>query len=290
MSMESAVETEQDEAQREAFERAGKALSNATGLLITAGAGMSCDSGIPDYRGPGGTWRKHHQLGLPYMDLSTRGMFFTDPRLAWGFHGSCLGMFEEAEPHDGYRALRELWRTMPQGYRIFTSNVDGLFERSGCDAELVTECHGSVRRLQCLDSLCKRQYDLRGWGSQWSIDEDGRWVGNLPACECGSILRPNVLLFDDGPNWNGARYHESQKRLERWAAEVERLVVLEIGSGGGVPTVRLFGEGMAVARGCAFIRVNLRSHWVPRPEWIALRGAAVEVLRRLTIATLGEKD
>lgn len=222
------------------------------------------------------------------MDLSTRGLFFNDPRLAYGFHGSTLAMFAGADPHDGYRALHDLCRRMPQGYRIFTSNVDGLFEKAGWDASLVTECHGSIRTLQCFEPLCKRQYELRGWRSQWNIDEDLRWVGNLPACECGSILRPNVLLLDDGPNWHGARYHESQKRLELWAADVERLVVLEVGSGGLVPTVRLFGEGVASAKACAFIRVNLRSHRVPRADWIGLKGTAVELLTQLELATLGE--
>lgn len=63
MAMESAVVAESD--QGAALARAGEALRSAPGLLITAGAGMSCESGIPDYRGPGGTWRKHHRLGMP---------------------------------------------------------------------------------------------------------------------------------------------------------------------------------------------------------------------------------
>ncbi|TXG99991.1 MAG: hypothetical protein E6R08_00730 [Nevskiaceae bacterium] len=271
-------------ADQQAIELASVAVASATGLLITAGAGMSCDSGLPDYRGPGGIYRKCPQTGVEYTLLSERGMFFTDPSLAWGHHASALRRYDNAHPHDGYRALLQIAHRLPQGYRVFTSNVDGLFQRAGFDRDLIVECHGSLRTLQCLDASC----DTRGSTYDWPfvIDpETLRCVSPLPRCSCGHLLRPNVCLFNDGPNWRGQPYHRQESEVRHWLRSVSRLVVIEIGSGGGVPTVRTFGTGCARDAGAAFIRVNLRSPWARDvPGGIGISGTALAVVPALEAA------
>ena len=265
------------DAQLPALERAAHAIINSTGMLVTAGAGMSCDSGIPDYRGPGGLWRKHPGVDIEYSVLSERGMYFTDPRRAWGFLGWSIQRYLAAQPHAGYVALRQMGARLRDGFRVFTSNVDQMFVRSGMSSEDVVECHGSMFKLQCLDSACTREAFVDV--SQICVDPESlQWIGEVPRCDCGAVLRPNALLFNDGPNWRGAAYHAKERVLREWVGTTERLVVLEIGSGGGVPTVRMFGEELAAKHHGVFIRLNLRSPWVSNSEGIAIEGHAEPML------------
>lgn len=264
----------------EALTHAVELLSGATGVLITAGAGMSCDSGLPDYRGEGGLWRKCSTTGIEYSVLAERGQFFAAPRRAWGYHGSSVQRYDAAIPHDGYESLRRIATSLPDGYRVFTSNVDGLFEKAGFRPDWIAECHGALRRLQCLDVNC----DGTGSIYDWTIRIDPatlEWQGDLPRCHCGNLLRPNVLLFNDGPNWRGERYHAQDHSVWDWLRSVKRPVILEVGSGGGVPTVRFFGKRAADEFGAPLIRVNLRSPWASGDGNVGVQGSAEKSLSDL---------
>jgi NAD-dependent SIR2 family protein deacetylase len=128
------------------LERAARLVRGAGALLICAGAGMGVDSGLPDFRGPEGFWRAYppyRRLGLGFTDLADPVHFIDDPQLAWGFYSHRLALYRCVTPHVGFAVLRrwaERWPT-----RIFTSNVDGQFQRAGFPEAAVTECHGSIR-------------------------------------------------------------------------------------------------------------------------------------------------
>src|ERR1700744_4508975 len=96
------------EAQAHAIARAAGWIRNADALLITAGAGMGVDSGLPDFRGNEGLWRAYPaiaRLGLRFEQLANPSWFNRDPHLAWGFYGHRLNLYRATIPHDGFSIL-----------------------------------------------------------------------------------------------------------------------------------------------------------------------------------------
>jgi NAD-dependent SIR2 family protein deacetylase len=225
----------------DAISSAAEAISRAETLLIGAGAGMGVDSGLPDFRGHEGFWKAYPPFrGKSFAQLSTPHWFRTDPELAWGFFGHRMNLYRRTEPHAGFQILRRWCARMPQPSFIFTSNVDGHFPRAGFAAEQVLECHGSIGHLQCAANCSA---DI--WPSddlQLEVDaETIRCRSELPRCRhCGDIARPNILMFGDW-HWNDARSMDQQRRYERWQTSTAgcRRVVIELGAGLAVPTVRV---------------------------------------------------
>lgn len=246
-----------------ALERGQAAIANAASAIITAGAGMGVDSGLPDFRGPEGFWNAYppyRALGLSFIDLANPRWFDDDPALAWGFYGHRLQLYRRTIPHEGFSRLASLAARLP--HFVFTSNVDGQFERAGFAADRILECHGTIHLLQCTQN-CRGAL----WEPPALLDVDaqtGRATSPLPRCpDCGAMARPNILMFGDGA-WDDARASDQE---ERFAAFVRRaptpMVVLECGAGTGVPTVRHLGEQLG-SRGATLIRINVREPEVPR--------------------------
>jgi NAD-dependent SIR2 family protein deacetylase len=251
------------------LERAVEAVEAAGALLVTAGAGMGVDSGLPDFRGDEGFWRAYpayRHLGLSFVDLANPRWFREDPSLAWGFYGHRLNLYRATRPHDGFARLAGWGAARAQGSFVFTSNVDGQFQRAGFDPARLVECHGSIARWQCLDRCGAGLFpavadDVR-------VDpESFRAAEPLPACPgCGGLARPNVLMFGDG-GWEDEATRAQEARLERWLGEVAGarapLAIVECGAGMAVPTVRLLGERLARSLGATLIRINVREPQAP---------------------------
>jgi NAD-dependent SIR2 family protein deacetylase len=223
---------------------AARLIAEADSLIITAGAGMGVDSGLPDFRGPQGFWRAYPGLkkaGLRFEDIADPGHFDSDPRLGWGFYGHRLNLYRHTVPHDGFGILLEIGDAKPGGYFVFTSNVDGQFEKAGFHPNRIVECHGSIHYLQCLEPCSDEIWPADGVLPE--IDEsECRMTSPLPRCErCGAIARPNILMFGDG-GWNGARSTKQEARYKAWRRTVKKPVVIELGAGTAIPSVRLFGE------------------------------------------------
>src|SRR5262245_857174 len=145
----------QSSAVQTAVARAAEAVKSASALVITAGAGMGVDSGLPDFRGPEGFWNAYpayRHLGLGFMDLANPEWFEKDPAVAWGFYGHRLELYRATRPHAGFEIVRRWAESMAEGAFVFTSNVDGHFQRAGFDPERIVECHGSLGWLQCLSA------------------------------------------------------------------------------------------------------------------------------------------
>ena len=145
--------TMQEHTKSEILEQAGDVLSASRSILITAGAGMGVDSGLPDFRGPEVFWRAYppiKELGLNFSQMSTPRCFSEDPPLAGGFFGHRLGLYRAAVPHRGYEVLRD-W-TAKKSHFVFTTNVDGPFKRTGYESDGICEAHGTIHHLQCIDN------------------------------------------------------------------------------------------------------------------------------------------
>lgn len=242
---------------------------------------MGVDSGLPDFRGPQGFWRAYppyQKLGLEFEDLANPRWFADDPELAWGFYGHRLALYRRTVPHAGFGILRRWAERMPQGAFVFTSNVDGAFQRAGFDEERICEAHGAIDVMQCTAHRCEGLW--RADGVSVDVDEATfRARPPLPRCpRCGALARPNILMFGDW-GWDASRSEEQAARLEAFLSAVrsEPMVVVECGAGTAIPSVRRFSERLA-AQGATLIRINLRE---PEGATIGLASGAREALERL---------
>jgi len=239
---------------------AAHAVQAADGLLITAGAGMGVDSGLPDFRGSSGFWKAYPALkasGLQFQDMANPHSFERNPRQAWGFYGHRLQLYRDTQPHAGFDMLKRWSDNKKHGSFVFTSNVDGQFQRAGFSAQQVYECHGTIHRLQCT-----RPCQSTTWSAgALQADTDVQaclWLGDLPLCpHCGALARPNILMFDDW-NWVDADRQHNDSALERFLAACRQPVVIELGAGTEVATVRSFSERIANAYQATLIRINPR--------------------------------
>ena len=269
---------------QEAARAVRAAMDGGGGLVIAAGAGMGVDSGLPDFRGPEGFWRAYpayRQLGLRFEQLANPSWFERDAALVWGFYGHRLNLYRETIPHEGFAILRHWLAAMPSGGVVYTSNVDGQFQRAGFGEDQMIEVHGSLHYLQCLRPHCYGIWSAEGM--QIRVDEESfRAVGQLPQCpDCGGLARPNVLMFGDAC-WQEERTGAQHMRLAAWLEKVagKPLVVVECGAGTAVPTVRAFGEFLAARHDARLIRINVREPQGPS-DTISLACGALEGLRRL---------
>src|SRR5438876_3547982 len=132
---------------------AADAIRSAEALLLGAGAGMGVDSGLPDFRGNEGFWKAYppfKKLGLSFVRLANPYWFRHDPEQAWGFYGHRQNLYRATQPHAGFSILKQWCEKTPAGYFVFTSNVDGHFQKAGFGPNRIVECHGSLEHLECM--------------------------------------------------------------------------------------------------------------------------------------------
>ena len=266
---------------REPIESAARAVSAASALLVTAGAGMGVDSGLPDFRGNEGFWKAYPplaRLGISFVEMANPGWFRRDPELAWGFYGHRLHLYRTTRPHQGFQILRRWGTRLPHGTFVFTSNVDGQFQEAGFPEERIVECHGSIHHLQCAAGCGPAIWSAEG--VEVEVDEAAfRARPPLPSCpSCGGLARPNVLMFGDW-QWIPRRTAEQEARMEAWLREATGpgLVVMEIGAGTAVPTVRMTSERIARSSGGTLVRINPREPQGP-PGTVSIALGALEAL------------
>lgn len=242
----------------EAINTAAQWIREADVLVLTAGAGMGVDAGLPDFRGREGLWRAYPPLagrGLDFAAMANPRWFQHDPRLAWGFYGHRLEQYRAIDPHPGYRILRDWCHA--REHAIFTSNVDGHFAAVGFAPERICEVHGSIHRLQCTRACSSAIWSAEA--HRPAIDAATlHETGPLPRCPaCRALARPNILMFGDAA-WIPDRSQIQELRHEQFLHRMHRarLVVVECGAGTAVPTVRLHGEWIAREHGARLIRIN----------------------------------
>ena len=259
-------------------------IGHADGLLITAGAGIGVDSGLPDFRGDEGFWKAYPPLaksGIKFTSIANPAAFRAQPRLAWGFYGHRLQLYRDTVPHEGFAILRAIAAGIEHGSFIFTSNVDGQFQKAGFDAERIVECHGSIHHLQCIDACTSLTWPADGVAPV--IDAAHcQMTSDLPRCpHCGKLARPNILMFNDS-HWLEERTNAQDRRFDAWLKTVKRPVVIEMGAGTNIPSVRRQGEAIDVP----LIRINPREPNVRRAADIGLAMGALSGLRLIQEALM----
>ncbi|MDN3244750.1 SIR2 family NAD-dependent protein deacylase [Streptomyces mutabilis] len=155
-------------------------------VAVLSGAGVSTDSGIPDYRGPAGLWRSDPEA----EKLVTYEYYMGDPeirRRSWRMRRD-TGVLR-AEPNAAHRAVAELERSgVP--VRVITQNVDGLHQLAGLPARKVLELHGTARSYVCTD--CHVRGPMEDALARIEAGED-----DPPCPECGGILKPATVMFGE---------------------------------------------------------------------------------------------
>ena len=157
--------------------RAAKAIAAAKNVLAVTGAGISVESGIPDFRSPGGIWDTY-----PPEQYATIDAFLENPDRVWNMWYDLGAMFENVAPNPGHHALAAL-QQLDRLTAIVTQNIDNLHQEAGCDR--VIEYHGNGKHMRCLDC-----------GQSAPLNIEAR-TKRAPQCTCGGLMKPDVILFGE---------------------------------------------------------------------------------------------
>jgi NAD-dependent deacetylase len=158
------------------LEEAGRRLREAESVFVLTGSGISAESGLPTFRGPGGWWREYR-----VEELASPQGFARDPRLVWTWYNERLRMYANARPNAAHYGLAELERRRPD-FTLATQNVDSLHLRAG--SRNVLELHGDLREARCTG--CDERRAIEGEFDLAAIEHG-----------CGGRFRPNVVWFGE---------------------------------------------------------------------------------------------
>jgi NAD-dependent deacetylase len=234
--------------------------------VVLTGAGVSTESGIPDFRSPTGIWAQFDPL-----EYATLGAFRRDPAKVWRFYAPRFSMLTDAEPNRAHLAIAELER-LGLVRAVITQNIDLLHERAG--SREVVEMHGSIRTSSCPD--CGTGYEL---AEVVSLLEAG---GAAPHCRgCGEILKPDVVFFDE------LLPEGALERASELAAEARLLLVvgssLEVYPVADLPRTTLEAGGKVAV-------VNRTHTWVDGRAALRLDGSAGDVLTGVVAALRSSRE
>jgi NAD-dependent deacetylase len=209
-------------------------LSTARAIMVFTGAGVSTASGIPDFRGPQGTWTKRRPVDYQSFVQSEAARIEH-----WDYKLEGWDVFRQAQPNAAHRAIHDLERA-GKLLAVVTQNVDGLHARAGTSAERLVELHGTNALVECLS--CHRRDRVEPHLDYFKLHR------RAPRCECGGVFKTATISF-------GQRLSEDE--LERACAAATGCdLVLSLGSTLSVRPACSFPL-MAAQRGVPYIIINL---------------------------------
>jgi NAD-dependent deacetylase len=157
-------------------------IEKARRAVVFTGAGISTESGIPDFRSPGGIWTRMAPIDFADFLASEEAR-----RETWRRRFAMEELFRAAAPNRGHRAVAELVRRGAAA-AVITQNIDGLHQASGVPAERVVELHGNTTYAHCLD--CARRYELEAIRAAFESEE------SAPVCDaCGGFVKTATISF-----------------------------------------------------------------------------------------------
>ena len=157
-------------------------VDESDNIVFFGGAGVSTESGIPDFRSVDGLYNQKYKY--PPETIISHSFYRRDPEEFYRFYKDKM-LFPEAKPNKAHMKLAEL-EAAGKLKAVITQNIDGLHQMAG--SRRVIELHGSVHRNYC--ERCHKFYDLR-----YVIDAPG-----VPKCSCGGTIKPDVVLYEEGLN------------------------------------------------------------------------------------------
>jgi NAD-dependent SIR2 family protein deacetylase len=240
----------------------------AEGIVILAGAGMSVDSGLPDFRGATGLWTEAKEN---FLKKATAKSFDTNPLDAWNFYVGRMIKYQDTVPHEGYKILLDLLQSHNKKSFVVTSNVDGHFLKAGYDPQYLYEIHGNLRKIQCTQPCCRNLPSMPKFSSLLTSEQE------IPKCPyCNKNARPNVLMFND-PGIVWTQIDQGQENFRNWAVSKMEVLGIEIGAGTGIPSIRIFGQ----ERTTNLIRINPHEFVTSRTSDLGISAGGLEGIRAL---------
>lgn len=165
------------------IEQLTEVLRNSNNIVFFGGAGMSTESGIPDFRSANGLWNEKLNITITPEQLVSHTYFIKYPEEFFNFYRAKL-IYPESKPNEGHKALASL-EEMGKLKAIVTQNIDGLHQAAG--SKKVFELHGSIHRNYCMK--CNAFYD-----ASFILNSKG-----VPKCtKCGGTVKPDVVLYEEG--------------------------------------------------------------------------------------------
>jgi NAD-dependent deacetylase len=242
-------------------------LREATRVLVLTGAGISAESGVPTFRGPGGLWKDFRP-----EDLATPEAFARDPRLVWEWYGWRRAMVATCRPNAGHLALAR-WLLERDGITLVTQNVDALHEAAArvvggdqASRAMPVRLHGSIARVRC--TRCDHT-------AEDSSPVDATSLAALPRCPgCQAMLRPDVV-------WFGEPLPPAAMAQATGAAQSAD-ACLVVGTAGAVYPAAGFAVTV-VGRGGTLVVVDPGATEFDRMAAVKLVGGAGEVLPELLV-------
>ncbi len=246
-----------------ALARAIEVLAAARRVVALTGAGISTDSGIPDFRGPQGVWTKNPKAER----MSNLSHYLNDPEvreISW--QSRLANPSWHAQPNDGHRALVELERS-GRLHTLVTQNIDELHQRAGSSPELVVEVHGTMRRALCWS--CRREWPMEVFLDRVRSGERD------PRCpDCGGIVKSATISF--GQSLVEADINRAME------AATEADVLLCVGSTLSVGPVNQMVP-LAYRSGAVIVILNAEPTEMDRLATIVLRGQIGTLLPMLVV-------
>jgi len=162
---------------KSALDRCIGVLADSRSVVVSTGAGMSKESGIPTFRdAPSALWANYDP-----QKLATPEGFRADPPLVWRWYAERREMIGQTKPHAGHRAIADM-EALFDDFIVLTQNIDNLHRRAG--SQRIVEVHGNIFRYKCFDQ-------------NHPIDPLPEGDEEPPRCECGSLIRPDVVWFGE---------------------------------------------------------------------------------------------
>ncbi|PLX68088.1 MAG: iron dicitrate transport regulator FecR [Denitrovibrio sp.] len=259
------------------MEELKKLLKRSKTALFLTSAGMSADSGIPTFRDKEGYWRNFpifKDKGIQAEELASPASFRTQAHHSWAFYEWRRRNARENSPHYGYQVINDLIKNYFEHAFIHTTNTDGYHIISGLNPAKVMEVHGSMWRLQCMQGLnCRYIYKDNEEVPLCDLDYETMTATNMPYCpECGSLLRPHVLMFGD---WEYIEHEDQYSNFQKFITNTGIPdVIFLVGSSSQIPTNDYIAQKLQ-DRGSTIVTINpdLSSTRVCKPDIFIQKGA-----------------
>lgn len=168
------------------IEKLQEIIDASDNIVFFGGAGVSTESGIPDFRSESGIFKSLEKYGDTPERLVSHSYYLEHTDKFFSYYKDCL-IFPEVEPNPAHYTLARLEKE-GKLKAIITQNIDGLHQKTG--SKNVLELHGSVYRNYC--EICKKEYDLN-----FILESEG-----IPHCTCGGIIKPDVILYEEALDMN----------------------------------------------------------------------------------------
>lgn len=255
-------------------------LEQAEVMVITAGAGMSADSGIPTYRGENGAWGQlEGELQGEITNIMTPEFINQNAILMWRRFARGKQKAHLYKPHEGYHILKDWEERFSLDTFIVSSNVDGMFQKTGFTENQVFEVHGAGAFQQCTLPCHQGIWENN---PQFNPEREDLTENDLPKCPvCGRLARPNVYIFKD-KTFVRKRVDNQKQNYDYFIErnDGKKFLVLEIGAGNTVKTIRHHTKRLVRNQEAWVIRINLLDAVIESPH-LGIADTALQSLKKI---------